>query len=114
MCSTTAFTATTLTMETSKSCGANHNVCSTFLYIGDGVSATKKIFMDGKHFGQLITSARIILAKKSQVLNNSLTSNAQSLQENPTPRSWSIAQSIQQDLSLSFPPKDFSLSLICS
>ena len=57
ICSTTALTATTLMMETSKSCGANHNACSTFLYIGDGVSATKKIFMDGKLFGQLITSA---------------------------------------------------------
>ena len=56
ICNITALTATTLMMETSKSCGANHNACSTFLYIGDGVSATKKIFMDGKLFGQLITS----------------------------------------------------------
>ena len=57
-------------IETSKSCGGNHNACSTFLYIGDGVSATKKIFMDGKRFGQLFTSAWIILAKKAQVLNS--------------------------------------------
>ena len=70
--------------------------------------------MDGKLFGQLIAPAGIILAKKSQVINDSLTSNAQSLQENLTHRSWSIAQSIKQDLSLSFHFKDFSLGLICS
>ena len=48
------------------------------------------------------------------MINNSLTSNTQSLQENLKPQSWFIAQSIQQDLSLSFSPKDLSLGLICS
>ena len=74
-------------------------------YIGDELALRlKNVFFDEKLCSEVITSAWIIFSKKSRIIDNSLTSNGRSLQEILKPRSYSFAQSIQQDLSLRFSP----------